>query len=229
MLQIIVCQGLNQGFKALCVGPFRISIKKPKVTGLLLGGSHPVFMIDLTFLHFGLHICAQKRLDSAKDSLTLEWQSTLLLTQQRGHGQGQGRLSAAWTVSGEWRMIWSPAQDKILIRLYFHKSRRSSEQASPRCTTLECNFVLKAMEMPPAPENVYLSFKEFQLRDSPIIRIITRDNVLELYRGQGQQVIADHLLLFLLPKTPKCPTSSLAQNATIAFSLSLNLLWTWGL
>lgn len=33
-----------------CVGSYRISTKKPEMTGLILGGSHPVFRTDLTFL-----------------------------------------------------------------------------------------------------------------------------------------------------------------------------------
>lgn len=99
---------------------------KPQRTGLMRGGSHPIFRIDLpflTFLHFSLLTCAQGQMSSVRGTYTWVIRHSAVLQQM---DDGQDQVWEGW-VSTELRVKRAqngrevPLQDKILIRMYFHK------------------------------------------------------------------------------------------------------------
>lgn len=60
----------------------------------MLGGSHPIFRIDLpflTFLHFSLLACAQEQMSSVRGTYTSVIKHSAVL-QQMDDGQGPGAI-----------------------------------------------------------------------------------------------------------------------------------------
>lgn len=98
------------------------SIKKPQTTGLVLDGTHPVFRTDFTFLHLGLLACAQTQLGLVRGP-QLPSPTALCGSSAGGRwtGTGEAEPRPGWLCgvedNGE-----DPPQDKILTRLYSHKS-----------------------------------------------------------------------------------------------------------
>lgn len=98
------------------------SIKKPQTTGLLLAGTQPVFRTDFTFLHLGLLACAQGQLGLVRGP-QLPSPAALCGSSVGGWWTGTGEAEPwpGWLCGVEDNEE-DPPQDKILTRLYSHKS-----------------------------------------------------------------------------------------------------------